>query len=152
MAALKTTFGRIAWLAGSKTLLGSGSPSTTTACAEMAASFQTVFVADGVRIRAAERRRFGNSRDLLRSEWLKSGVDRRALLEMEALVENGAARSTDIETWIPSEEVASFSIEVCSGIQGVDVDPTAGVMTPKARSRAVLFFRPTFMCFHRADQ
>ena len=59
----------------------------------MAASFQTVFVADGVRIRVAERRRFGNSRDLLRSEWLKSGVDRRALLELEALVENGAARS-----------------------------------------------------------
>lgn len=82
----------------------------------MAASFQTVFVADGVRIRVAERRRFGNSRDLLRSEWLKSGVDRRALLELEALVENGAARSTDIETWIPSKEVASFSIEVCSGL------------------------------------
>ena len=82
----------------------------------MAASFQTVFVADGVRIRVAERRRFGKSHDLPRSEWLKSGVDRRALLELEALVENGAARSNDIEIWIPSNEVAAFSIDVCGGL------------------------------------
>jgi superfamily II DNA or RNA helicase len=82
----------------------------------MAASFQTAFVTDGVCIRVVERRRFGKSHDLPRSEWLESGVDRRALLELEALVESGTARSTDIETWIPSKEVAAFSIHVCSGL------------------------------------
>jgi hypothetical protein len=82
----------------------------------MVASFQTGFVPDGVRIRVAERRRFGKSHDLPRSEWLKSGVDRRALFELEALVENGSAGSTDIEIWAPSKEAAAFSIDACGGL------------------------------------
>ncbi len=82
----------------------------------MAASFQSVFLADGVRIRVADRRRFGRSRDLPRSEWQKSGVDRRALRELEASVESGTGRSTDIETWIPSREAAALSDDVCSGL------------------------------------
>lgn len=82
----------------------------------MAAGFKNVFVANGVCVRVVERRRLGKSRDLPRSEWSKSGVDRRALVELEALVESGAARSTDIETWISSREAAAFSDDICSGL------------------------------------
>jgi superfamily II DNA or RNA helicase len=82
----------------------------------MAASFQSVFVADGVLIRVVERRRLGKSRDLPRSEWQKSGVDRRTLLELEALAESGIAKSTDIETWISSREATAFPDAVCGSL------------------------------------
>ena len=60
----------------------------------MVPTFKTEFAADGVRVRAVERRNFGRVRDIPRANWSKAGLDRDCLLELETLIESGAASPT----------------------------------------------------------
>ncbi|MFQ3451785.1 DEAD/DEAH box helicase [Bradyrhizobium sp. UFLA01-814] len=75
----------------------------------MTAFFKTIFETDRVRVRAFEKRSFGRVNDIPRSSWSAAGLDREALLELEALVDNGAAKSTDLEVWISPTDAASFT-------------------------------------------
>ncbi|WP_439359946.1 DEAD/DEAH box helicase [Bradyrhizobium sp. DASA03007] len=75
----------------------------------MTAIFKTIFETDRVRVRAFEKRSFGRVNDIPRSSWPAAGLDREALLELEALVDNGAAKSTDREVWISPADAASFT-------------------------------------------
>jgi hypothetical protein len=78
----------------------------------MAAFFKTEFVTDGIRVRALEKRSFGRVREIPRMDWSAAGLDRECLLELESLVESGAAKSTDLEVLISSGEAASFQDRV----------------------------------------
>ena len=75
----------------------------------MTAFFKTIFETDRVWVRAFEKRSFGRVNDIPRSSWSAAGLDREALLELEALVDNGAAKSTDLEVWISPTDAASFT-------------------------------------------
>src|SRR5215831_11947047 len=82
----------------------------------MAAFFKTEFAADGVRVRALDKRSFGRVREIPRLNWSTAGLDRESLLELESLVESGAAKSTDLEVWISSDEAASLPDRVCETV------------------------------------
>ncbi|TKV80126.1 DEAD/DEAH box helicase [Bradyrhizobium elkanii] len=82
----------------------------------MTALFKTLFEPHWVRVRAIEKRSFGRVSDIPRSNWSAAGLDREALLELESLVDDGAAKSTDLEVWISPTDAAAFTDRVCSAL------------------------------------
>lgn len=78
----------------------------------MTAFFKAIFETDLVRVRALEKRSFGRLKDIPRSNWSAAGLNREALLELESLVDNGAAESTDLDISISSKDAASFTDRV----------------------------------------
>jgi superfamily II DNA or RNA helicase len=82
----------------------------------MAPTFKTEFATDGVRVRAVEKRSFGRMRDISRANWSTAGLDRECLLELESLIESGAANSTDLDVWLSSGEAASLPDRVCHAL------------------------------------
>jgi superfamily II DNA or RNA helicase len=82
----------------------------------MSARFHPTFTTDSVRIRVVEERRFGRSREVARSDWAAAGLDRKALLEIEVLVESGIARSTEGEVWLPSAHACSLPAGIADAI------------------------------------
>src|SRR5215469_14759139 len=104
MAVRKITFGKIASLADCTSLRPFVSHNLSTLCAEMAAFFKTEFATDSVHVRALDKRSFGRVREIPRLNWPTTGLDRESLLELESLVESGAAKSTDLAVWISSDE------------------------------------------------
>ncbi|MDR3468142.1 MAG: DEAD/DEAH box helicase [Xanthobacteraceae bacterium] len=82
----------------------------------MTVLFKTEFTQEGVCVRALDKRSFGRVRNIPRQNWPIAGLDRESLLELESLVESGAAKSTDLEVWVTSDEAASFSDRVCKAL------------------------------------
>lgn len=82
----------------------------------MTAFFKAIFETDWVRVRALEKRSFGRVNDVPRSGWSAAGLDQEALLELESLVDNGGAKSNDLEVWILPKDAASFSDRVSAAL------------------------------------
>jgi len=78
----------------------------------MTAFFKAIFETDLVRVRALEKRSFGRLNDIPRSNWSAAGLNREALLELESLVDSGAAESTDLDISISCTDAASFTDRV----------------------------------------
>lgn len=75
----------------------------------MTAFFKAIFETDWVRVRAFEKRSFGRVNDIPHSSWSAAGLDREALLELESLVDNGAAKSTGQEVWLTLTDAVSIT-------------------------------------------